>query len=205
MNFRQKCAPAENGFMAIELLAVLAIILVLFCLYWGGPLTSGSRSKYAACAKNLEFIHTAMATYAMDNNDRFPFVTKAETSDAPLTLLIPKYTTQTASFICPASGDRKLAEGESFAKKRISYAYVMGLTRTNEPLQFIMSDEQIDTKAKAAGARVFSADGKSIGNNHGTDGGNLLFVDGSVQQIAAQSPSALGLQGGTLLNPKPKR
>ena len=204
MNFRRQRAPAAQGFMAIELLAVLAIILILFCMYWGGPLNGGAARKFAACAKNLEFIHTALATYAMDNNERYPAVAKAGSSDVPLSLLIPKYTTQTASFICPASGDHKLAEGESFAKKRISYAYVMGLARTNEPSQFILSDEQIDAKPKVSGARVFSADGKSAGNNHGKNGGNVLFIDGSVQQIPSQTPSTLGVPDATLLNPKPK-
>jgi hypothetical protein len=193
------------GFMAIELLAVLAIILILFCLYWGGPLNGSSQRDFANCAKNMEFIHTAMTTYANDNNDRFPFVAHAETSDVPLALLVPKYTSQTASFICPASRDRALPEGESIAKKRISYAYVMGMTRTNDPSQLILSDEQIDTKPKPAGARVFSDNGEPPAKNHGSHGGNILSIDGSVQQIPAKTPAALTFGNATLLNPKPKR
>ena len=197
---------AQGGFMLIELLAVMAIILVLFCLYWGGGLSGGGGQKnFAACAKNLQFIHTSLATYAMDHNDQFPIVKNAETSDAPLALLVPKYTSQTAPFICPASSDHALPEGKPFTNKRISYAYVMGLTRTNDPMQFIMSDEQIDTKVKGRGQQAFSADGKSRAKNHGKYGGNILHIDGSVETIPARTTVTLAFENGVLLNPKPNR
>src|SRR5438128_1877383 len=86
--------PAQSGFMMIELLAVMAIIMILFCLYWGGGLAGNSQKDFAACAKNLQFVHTALVTYATDHNEQFPFVKGAETSDAPLALLVPKYTSQ---------------------------------------------------------------------------------------------------------------
>jgi prepilin-type processing-associated H-X9-DG protein len=201
---RYRGRARERGLMMIELLMVMAIILVLFCLYWGGGLAGGGGKDFAGCAKNLQFIHTSMMTYAADHNDQLPFVKGAETSDAPLALLVPKYTSQTSSFICPASGDRSLAEGKPFANKRISYAYVMGLTRTNGPMQFIMSDEQIDTKPKGRGATAFSTDGKSRARNHGKFGGNVLHLDGSVETIPAKTTTTLAFENGVLLNPKPK-
>jgi prepilin-type N-terminal cleavage/methylation domain-containing protein/prepilin-type processing-associated H-X9-DG protein len=197
----------QKGFMMIELLAVVAIILVLFCLYWGGGLAGGGQKDFAACAKNLQFIHTSLTIYATDHNDQFPVVKGAETSDAPLALLVPKYTTQTSSFICPSSQDRALPEGKPFANKRISYAYVMGLSRTNEPTQFIMSDEQLDTKVKGRGAPTFSPDGKKTGaKNHGKFGGNILHLDGSVETVPARTTETLNYDpGAVLLNPKPNR
>jgi prepilin-type N-terminal cleavage/methylation domain-containing protein len=207
-SFRRHPSAAQRGFMLIELLAVMAIILILFCLYWGGgTLGGGGQKNFASCAKNLQFIHTSLVTYATDNNDKFPFVKGAQTSDAALALLVPKYTTQTASFICPASGDSSLAEGKPFVNKRISYAYVMGLSRTNDGSQFIMSDEQIDTKVKGSGAPAFSATGKKGGaRNHGKFGGNILRIDGSVEPIPAKTPMTLAFgDNGVLLNPKPKR
>lgn len=185
---------------------VIAIILVMFVLYWGGGL-GGKKSRqkeFGPCAKNLQFIHTALLTYAADNNDKFPVVPRAQTSEEPLSLLIPKYNSQTAPFICPASGDKELPEGESFAKRRISYAYVMGLARTAEPTQFLLSDEQIDTTRKIAGAPVFAISDAPPGNNHGSFGGNLLMVDGSVQMISVKAPALLDFTNATLLNPKPK-
>lgn len=190
----------------IELLCVMAIILVLFVLYWGGGLGGGGgKSAFAACARNLRFVHTSLMTYAADNNDRFPAVRGAQTSDEPLAHLIPKYTSQTSSFICPASGDRALPEGQPFANRRISYAYVMGLTRTNDPGQFLMSDEQIDTKPKGGGAHAFSTDGQGIARNHGKSGGNILYIDGSVQTQPAKTRATLAFENGVMLNPRKKR
>ena len=202
---RRSGQARQRGFMMIELLMVMAIILVLFCLYWGGGFGGAGGRNFSGCAKNLQFVHTSMMTYAADHNDQLPLVKGAETSNAPLALLVPKYTSQTSSFICPASGDRALAEGKPFANKRISYAYVMGLTRTNEPMQFIMSDEQIDTKPKSRGATAFSTDGKSRARNHGKYGGNVLHLDGSVETIPAKTTTPLVFENGILLNPKPNR
>jgi hypothetical protein len=203
---RRRHALRVEGFMMLELLLVVAIILVLFVLYWGGGLggKASHQKDFAACSKNLQFIHTALMNYAADNNDRFPSIVRAESAEAPLSLLIPKATSQTAPFICPSSGDRALKEGESFATKKISYAYLTGLTRASDPAQFVMSDEQVNTNQKPAGANVFATTDTAPGNNHGGFGGNLLLLDGSVQTIAAQAPAALMFTNATLLNPRPK-
>ena len=205
MNTRPQHAPAHAGFMMIELICVMAIILILFSLYWGGGTLgggAGSKSDFASCSRNLQFVHTSLSTYATDNNDKFPFVRGAQTADEPLALLVPKYTSQTSSFICPASGDRALPESKPFANRRISYAYVMGLTRTNDPAQFLMSDEQLDTKPKGAGAPAFSPNGKGHARNHGKSGGNILLIDGSVQTQPANTRVTLAFDKGVLLNPK---
>lgn len=204
-NARCHARATQRGFMMIELLAVMAIILILFCLYWGGGLMGPGQKDFAACAKNLQFVHTSLMIYAADHNEQLPFVKGAETSDAPLALLVPKYTSQTSSFICPSSGDHALPEGKPFTSKRISYAYVMGLTRTNEPTHFLMSDEQIDTKVKGTGARAFSADGKSRAKNHGKFGGNVLHIDGSVETMPSKTTATLAFDNGVMLNPKPNR
>ena len=185
---------------------VVAILLVLFVLYWGGGF-GGKKSRqqdFGECAKNLQFIHTSLLTFAADHNEQFPIIPKAETSEAPLSLLLPKYTSQSAPFICPSSGDRALPEGQSIAKRKISYAFLMGLARTNDPAQFILSDEQVDVTPKKAGARVFAGTDAAPGNNHGPFGGNVLFLDGSVQTIHGPTPNALTFTNATLLNPRPK-
>jgi prepilin-type processing-associated H-X9-DG protein len=51
---------------------------------------------------------------------------------------------------------------------------------------------------------VFSANGKSPGNNHHKYGGNFLFADGSVQSSGPQLTfSFAATPGVVLLNPKP--
>jgi hypothetical protein len=193
--------------MLAELMVVMAIIMILFVLYWGGGLGSAKFSKqrnFAGCAKNLQLIHTALLTFSADHNDQFPYAAKAEHSEDVLSVLMPKYISQSEPFICPSSPHRALTEGESFAKKKISYGYVMGFYKISDPSQWIMSDEQVNTNSKSAGDPIFASTNKPPGNNHAWFGGNLLMVDGSVKNIEPKAPYSLALTNGArYLNPKP--
>jgi prepilin-type processing-associated H-X9-DG protein len=106
-------------------------------------------------------------------------------------------------FICPGSKDSPLPAGESFLKRKISYAYYMG-RGSNDAAQVLLSDAQVNTNAKAAGQPAFSLTGKAPGNNHHKYGGNFLFGDGHMERTPPVVPFALGLTSGVvLLNPKP--
>ena len=198
---REGAALQHIAFSLIELLVVVALILVLTTLYWGSG--SGNRQKtlQASCQNNLQKIHIAMEIFANDHAGKFPEAPGARTAEEPLDALVPRYTSDTAVFICPASKDTPLPSGESFRQRKISYAYYMGrrLTDTQEPL---LSDRQVDTLSKAAGQQVFSSTGKPPGNNHDKSGGNFLFCDGHVQQTPPNAAFSLMLtQGVVLLNP----
>jgi len=201
---RQTPALYAAGFSMIELLAVIAIILIMFTLYFKGSNSDAHRTQLAACEKNLEQIYVALKTFASDNNEKYPVVPGAQTSEAPLSLLVPRYTSVTEIFICPASGDRKLPEAASFERRKISYAYCMGRTTADGADVVLMSDAQINTLPKSAGRPLFSRDGKGPGRNHGANGGNLLFGDGQVRSSAPKADAAVTLPPGVvLLNPKP--
>jgi prepilin-type processing-associated H-X9-DG protein len=151
----------------------------------------------------LEKIYLALQIYANDASGKLPFVTIAPTSEAPLSLLVPRYTADTSIFICPGSRDSALPSGVSFAGRKISYAYYMG-EHVGDPQQPLMSDRQINTLPKQVGDQVFSATGKPPGNNHRKYGGNFLFADGHVELTAPQLAfSLVTTQGVVLLNPKP--
>jgi prepilin-type processing-associated H-X9-DG protein len=187
----------------IELLVVLALILILTMLYWGGRGSGRQRQQQKSCQKNLQKIFLAMEIYARDHTGKFPFVATAKTSEDALDPLVPRYTVDTGSFICPGSTDATPAGGESLSRHKISYAYYMG-RRTSDAPDALMSDEQVDTLPKTAGQLAFSTSGKRPGNNHAKSGGNFLFVDGRVEHSPATSPFSLVLtQGIVLLNPKP--
>ena len=187
----------------IELLAVIAIILILTMLLWGGRGSGRQRQQQKTCQKNLQKIFLAMEIYTRDHAGKFPFVAGARTSEEALDLLVPRYTVDTGSFVCPGSTDSTPTGGEPLSRHRISYAYYMG-RRATDTSDALLSDEQVDTLAKAAGQPAFSATGKGPGNNHAKSGGNFLFVDGRVEHSPAAARFSLMLtQGVVLLNPKP--
>ncbi len=156
------------------------------------------------CQKNLQNIYLAMSIYAADNKDSFPAVKGAETSEAPLSLLVPRSTTVTEIFICPSSSDNKLPEGESFAKRRISYAYYMNHTKSDGADSPLLSDRQVNTFPKIKRQLIFSENGKAPGANHAKNGGNFLYCDGEVKSSKPRaSRDFLFPTNIVLLNPKP--
>jgi len=187
----------------IELLVVLALMVILATMYHGARSPSHQNKMKKGCEENLLKVYVAMEIYATDNHGKFPWAPGARTSEEALDLLVPRYTADTAVFICPGSKDAPLPAGESFRKSTISYAYFMG-RRTADRAEPLMSDRQTDVFPKKPGDLVFSADGKMPGNNHEEFGGNFLFCDGRVESISTQAPFSIVLtQNVELLNPKP--
>jgi len=212
---KHQCFPARRplprvgrgpstGFSLIELLIVMALILILYTILYSSSSKAYQTQQKELCARNLRNVYTALRVFAQDNQDVFPSATNALTSETPLSLLIPRYTTGTEFFICPGSGDKPLPDAVPFADRKISYAYYMGRKITDGAGRPVMSDKQINTLPKMAGQLVFSRDGKPPGNNHNKYGGNFLFCDGAIE--ASPAKSAFNLSPPTnviLLNPKP--
>lgn len=171
-------AARRNAFSLLELLIVSTVFVILTVFLLGGFGPSKHKRALADCRKNLQKIYLALSIYENDNQGAFPAWHGAATAAQPLSLLVPKSTTVTEMFICPGSDDQPLPEAESFAARKISYAYYMGLTSNDGPGTIIVSDAQIDAAPKNSGQQLFSADGKKPGNNHGQEGGNLLFLGG---------------------------
>ena len=198
-----RCLSSANAaFSLIELLVVLAVILILTTMYWNhGP--SKRDIDLGSCRQNLEKIYLAMQIYSHDNADKYPVSTNAVTSEDALAPLVPHYTSDTAIFICPATGKSSLSPDKPFREGKISYAYYMG-RRASETDKVLISDEQINTSSKSKGSTVFSETGKAPGNNHGKGGGNFMMSEGSVISSAGNAPFSLSVtQPIVLLNPKP--
>jgi prepilin-type N-terminal cleavage/methylation domain-containing protein len=197
----KKISP-QQGFSLLELLLVMIILIILTTLSASRFTSSGSKRVNAQCVANLQKIYLAMTIYANDNKGAFPFLKNAKTSEEPLSLLVPKSTTETEMFICPGSGDAALPEAQSFANRRISYAYYMGRTTNDDPSALLASDEQINTLSKLTGQQIFSPTGKWPGKNHDKDGGNLLFCSGAVQKSGPKASRDYPCAGPVvLLNP----
>lgn len=192
----------RTAFSLVELLIVMALIVVIYVIFFSFNSPTHQRSQMELCQDNLQKIFLAMQIYANDFGE-FPCNTNAQTSEQVLCALVPRYTTDTSTFICPGSHDAQIPSGASLAQSKISYAYYMG-RGTNNPGDALMSDCQINTRPKNVGDPVFSRDGNPPGNNHSKYGGNFLFCDGSVQTIGPVATFLLALPDGiVLLNPKP--
>jgi len=195
---------ATGGFSLIELLCVMVILIILTVILDNRMAGSRRRSQREICRKNLLEISIAFNFYANDNHGAYPLAKGAVTSSEPLSLLVPRCTTETAMFVCPGSHDPPLPEGEAFAKRRISYACYMGRSTNAAPDDVLVSDWQLNSLAKTKGQPLFSSDGKKPANNHGTDGGNLLLRGGDATSCGTNAPRDLPLPSGvTLLNPAP--
>jgi prepilin-type N-terminal cleavage/methylation domain-containing protein/prepilin-type processing-associated H-X9-DG protein len=195
---------AAHGFSLLELLIVMALIIVMFTLYWSSGAKSYQNQQMAKCEKNLQFIYTALRSYSTDNNDKLPFLADAKTSEPVLSQLVPRSTTGTEYFICPGCKDSALPDAQPFANRRISYAYYMGRTLNDGADQPLLSDRQVNDNSKTQGSPLFSADGKKPGANHNKYGGNVMFCDGNVQKSGTNAAFNLtNAPNVVLLNPKP--
>ena len=188
----------------IELLVVVLLIALLSALYWGGLGGKAKQSQLAACQQNLQKLYISLQIYANDHSNSFPVVPSATSSEQALDPLVPRYTSDTSLFICPASGDPALPSGESLARRHISYAYYMGRS-PGDSQTVVMSDAQVNALPKSPGQQIFSGDGKPPGNNHKKSGGNFLFCDGHADSTVSGNGFSLALpQGVVFLNPSPK-
>ncbi len=193
-----------GGFTLIELLVVVALILIMFVMAYGPAQQSFQEKQLVHCLKNLQLIDVAMKVYAADCHGAFPALRDARSSEAPLSLLVPRCTTETAIFVCPGSRDRALPEARPFAHRKCSYAYYMGRTTRDGADAMLLSDEQINTRPRHSGEPMFSPTGKRPGNNHHKFGGNILFADGHVEAFPPVAPRDLIYSDSVaLLNPKP--
>ncbi len=191
-----------TAFSLVEMLITLALMLIMLVMFYGFGSRSHQQQQKKACQKNLQKIFVALQIFATDHDGAFPAAPAAETSEAPLALLVPQYTTDAGSFVCPGSKDASLPSGESFARRRSSYAYFMG-RRAADAQEVLMTDKQVNTQPKNTGDPVFSNTGKPPGNNHHKYGGNYLFGDGRMDMGPPAAPFSLTwTQGVVLLNPK---
>jgi prepilin-type N-terminal cleavage/methylation domain-containing protein len=192
-----------RAFSLIELLITMAIIIILYTMMFGFGARQNQLRQKTKCRSNLQKMYVSLQIYANDSRGMFPITTNAQTSEAALGVLVPRYSADNSIFICPGSKDKKLSPGDSFTNARISYAYYMGRTE-KDAAAVLMSDRQFNNAAKAVGELAFSDNGKKPANNHHKYGGSFLFCDGTMNSSTPVLTIPLPLTTNIiLLNPKP--
>lgn len=193
----------SGGFTLIELMVVITVILIMYAMMYGPAQKSYQDKRLVLCQKNLQMIDIALKIYAADYHESYPLVPGAATAEIPLSLLVPRCTTETAIFVCPGSARRRLPEAQPFVDRKISYAYYMGRTTHDGADAILLSDEQVDTRPRRTGDPMFSVTGKRPGDNHRQFGGNVLFCDGHAESLPAIAPRDFAFSNSVvLLNPK---
>lgn len=182
----------------------MAILLILFALSFGIGGKARQRTRQEECRQNLLLVHQALKIAATDNNERYPAVKNATSADDVLSGLVPKYSSRVDMFRCPGrTRDPFTAASSTTTRFRNHFAYAMGLSAAAGADQWLLSDDQVNTKPKAVGDPLFSEMDSGRGSNHGKYGGSVLFADGHAEDSPPKSKFAISIpNGGAILNPK---
>ena len=113
------------GFSLVELLIGMFIAVSLYAVAVGPTKAYVEKQKLQRCAENLRKLHLTLTLYANEHDGAFPKSESISSAADALFLLVPKYTTDTSLFVCPATG-------RSASSDRVDYAYAMGLRKETD-------------------------------------------------------------------------
>jgi prepilin-type N-terminal cleavage/methylation domain-containing protein/prepilin-type processing-associated H-X9-DG protein len=210
----------RRGFTLLELLVVIAIIAILASLLLPALARARSRAQRAACASNLKQVGLGFNLWAEDNKDRYPWQV-APTNGGTQTLpqswqhydIISNEIVTPKVLHCPGDAGKQTARDfGTFASLRngaLSYGIGAG-AMPSKPVMNLSADRNIDGNPNehcnvanvdgvhtlVPGSAIPPAWDASIHNN----AGNLVLVDGSVQQTSRGTLITLFTETGDTKN-----
>jgi len=166
----------KKAFTLIELLVVIAIISILAGMLLPALHRARRQAMRTTCISNLKDFGRAYQLFADDHRGSYPAVIGDLYGASGAEKIYPDYISDCRIFYCPLDSDAEPDDidndGANDANScEISYAFALGLKISNNSDDPIVSDNGCG----------------SASDNHGTDGGHVLYLDGHVKWINSGS------------------
>lgn len=206
---KARCGTRRLAFTLIEIIVVATVLALLVLVVLPGLTQAKKRSSKLNCVNNLKQVGLAFHIWAGDNGDKFPMsvlVTNGGTKELVASgQVFPHFQVMSNELntpkilACPYDRERSPATNftSDFDDSRISYFVGVDADQT-QPKMLLSGDRNVMVAGKTFRGIV------DLGTNdqpswtsliHSRQG-NLLFADGSVQQVAASGLRRYLVQSG---------
>jgi prepilin-type N-terminal cleavage/methylation domain-containing protein/prepilin-type processing-associated H-X9-DG protein len=188
---REIRATSQNfhaAFTLTELLAVVALVGILFVMMLPGPHHKANPTRIR-CVNNLKNVGLAYRIYASDHDEHFPweFFENKYSSDPTIYIYAVTNELYTPQLNCPADTRPALTNWTGFSRTNVSY-FISPDASTTFPQSFLAGDRNITNEHGTLrpglhAPRPINTLGwdQTIHKNQG----NAAMADGSVQQLSA--------------------